>query len=136
MSTYLLDTVSFSRLMERHPRVTARVRSTMQTHIILISSVVRGEVRFGLKRMPRGRRRSRLEATADNLFVFFPSVPVSDDISETYSDIKVAAEQQGTPLGENDLWIAATALGRGAILVSSDSDFRRVRGLEVEDWTE
>ncbi|TAJ77093.1 type II toxin-antitoxin system VapC family toxin, partial [bacterium] len=52
-----------------------------------------------------------------------------------YAIIKSAAERQGTPLGENDLWIAATALSVGAVLVSMDSDFQRVNALKVEDWT-
>ena len=38
-------------------------------------------------------------------------------------------------LDENDLWIAATALSVGAVLVTMDSDFRRVDGLRMEDWT-
>jgi predicted nucleic acid-binding protein len=37
-------------------------------------------------------------------------------------------------LDENDLWIAATALSVGAVLVTMDSDFERVEGLTVEDW--
>ena len=38
-------------------------------------------------------------------------------------------------MGENDLWIAATAMDRNAVLVSSDSDFRRIGGLALEDWS-
>ena len=38
-------------------------------------------------------------------------------------------------LDENDLWIAATALVLGAMLISSDSDFQRIDGLTVNDWT-
>ena len=40
--------------------------------------------------------------------------------------------------GDHDLWIAATAIDRGAVLVSADPDFLRmtdVVDLEVEDWT-
>lgn len=51
--------------------------------------------------------------------------------------MKRYTEQQGTPLSENDLWIAATAMAFGAILVTADSDFRRIAefGLQLEDWT-
>ena len=51
--------------------------------------------------------------------------------------MKNYAEQQGTPLSENDLWIAATARALDAILVTADSDFQRITGfgLQLEDWT-
>lgn len=42
---------------------------------------------------------------------------------------------KGTPLDENDLWIAAAALDSKATLVASDSDFRRIDGLSSEDWS-
>ena len=39
-------------------------------------------------------------------------------------------------LSECDLWIAATALALDAILVASDSDYKRIvgLGLRLEDW--
>ena len=43
--------------------------------------------------------------------------------------------QQGRGVGENDLWIAATALSLGAVLVSRDADVRGIPGLTVEDWS-
>jgi len=45
-------------------------------------------------------------------------------------------ERRGSRLDENDLWIAATSLSLGAILVTADSDFQRVHGLKLEDWIE
>jgi predicted nucleic acid-binding protein len=35
----------------------------------------------------------------------------------------------------HDLWIAATALALGAVLISRDNDFQQIDGLTVEDWT-
>jgi predicted nucleic acid-binding protein len=43
--------------------------------------------------------------------------------------------RQGTPLDENDLWIAATARALDAAVVTTDSDFQRVSGIQKEDWT-
>jgi tRNA(fMet)-specific endonuclease VapC len=48
--------------------------------------------------------------------------------------VKVARERGGLVLDENDLWIAATALELGAVLVTRDSDFQRIDGLTVENW--
>ena len=55
--------------------------------------------------------------------------------ADVYAQIKIAREQQGLRLDENDLWIAATASALGATLVTRDSDFRAVAGLTITDWT-
>ena len=54
-----------------------------------------------------------------------------------YAQLRRQAEQRGTRLHDNDLWIAAAALAFDAILVTSDRDFDRVQGLlglQLENW--
>ena len=48
---------------------------------------------------------------------------------------QLTRERKGLALDENDLWIAATALALGSVLISRDSDFQQIDGLMVEDWT-
>jgi tRNA(fMet)-specific endonuclease VapC len=49
--------------------------------------------------------------------------------------IRAGLEREGTPIGPNDLVIAATALASRAILVTHNTrEFGRVSGLEWEDW--
>jgi tRNA(fMet)-specific endonuclease VapC len=43
-------------------------------------------------------------------------------------------EQNGTPIGPNDTFIAAHALALGATLVTADAEFARVPGLQIENW--
>lgn len=114
MATYLLDTTTFSFLMEQHPQVLARFTSIAPSDRLIICTIVRGEIRYGLERMPQGRRRQHMETTAANLFaqVFCEDVP--EAAADIYARIKRGAERKGTPLDENDLWIAATALVLGA----------------------
>ena len=57
-----------------------------------------------------------------------------EEAAEVYSRIRRSAERAGTSLSDNDLWIAATAMLFGAVLVTSDSDLKRVEGLVIEDW--
>jgi tRNA(fMet)-specific endonuclease VapC len=52
-----------------------------------------------------------------------------------YANVKLGRQKKGLALDENDLWIAATALAIGAALVSRDTDFRQIDGLNVADWT-
>ena len=89
---------------------------------------------YGLYRLPQGRRRSNLEVEANHLFLQIPCMSVPEAAGNLYGVAKLRAQQAGTPLDENDLWIAATTLSMGAVLVTTDSDFQRVDGLNVEDW--
>jgi tRNA(fMet)-specific endonuclease VapC len=134
-ATYLLDTTIFSDVMREHAKVEARITTLSSTGRVFICSIVRGEVLYGLERMPKGRKRRALEAKAAGLFVVLPCEPVPEAAGDHYGRIKREAERKGTRLDENDLWIAATALALDAILVTRDSDFQRVSGLMVENWT-
>ena len=51
-----------------------------------------------------------------------------------YGRVKAALKTAGTPLPENDVWIAAFALEHGLPLAARDAHFARVAGLQVLDW--
>ena len=135
---YLLETSTCSFLMEHDPYVTARFDSLSNLNDYLFTcTIVRGEILFGIQRLPIGRRRQVLENQAINLFEGLPCLGVPKEAADYYAPMKNYAEQHGTPLSENDLWIAATAMALDAILVTADSDFQRIAefGLRLEDWT-
>jgi len=135
VATYLLDTNAFSALVDRHPRAVARAASLGPANRLVICTIVRGEILYGLERMPHGKRRRDIEARTANIFARTPCEALPEAAADIYARIKLECELKGTPLDENDLWIAAAALKLGAILVTSDTDFQRVRGLRTEDWT-
>lgn len=58
-------------------------------------------------------------------------------MSSRVSDRPYASLQaQGTPIGANDLWIAAHALAADLTLASNNTrDFERVEGLRLENWS-
>jgi tRNA(fMet)-specific endonuclease VapC len=135
-ATYLLDTTTFSDLMREHAKVASRMATLSPTGRVFICTIVRGEVCYGLERMPKGRKRRALEAKAAQLFTMLPCESVPEAAGDHYGRIKREAERKGARLDENDLWIAATALALDAVLVARDSDFQRVSGLMVENWTQ
>lgn len=134
MSRYLLDTSTCSRIMGDGPQVVAHLISLLPDDSVFTCPIVRGEILFGVMRLPEGRRKRELEQKASGLFVVVPCEPMPESVGDHYASIKRTAQTQGTPLDENDLWIAATALALDAILVSADSDFARVERLRVVDW--
>jgi predicted nucleic acid-binding protein len=132
---YLLDTSTFSALMRRDARAQSKAAALTRADRGIICPITRGEILHGLIRLPQGRRRDTLQAEAANVFARFSCLPVPEAAGDRYAQIKSDAESIGTPLDENDLWIAATAITLDAILVTTDSDFQRVRELKIEDWT-
>ena len=118
------------------PKVKGRLNSLAESDYLFTCPIVKGEILFGVARLPTGKRRQDLEQKANELFAQIPCDPIPENVGDTYAQIKVAAQQQGTSLDECDLWIAATALALDAILVASDSDYQRIvgLGLRLEDW--
>ena len=134
MPTYLLDTSIFSCLIAEDHRVENRLAALSPSDRIVICPIVRGEIQYGLERMPEGKRKQDLTNKVVHLLAATPCTSIPSPAGDRYGRIKRQAELQGTPLDENDLWIAATALALGAVLVSADSDFQRLPELQVENW--
>lgn len=132
-SLYLFDTNTVSAVMADHPKVKAKLK--LQPGKICTCAIVRGEIRYGLERLPVGKRRTDLQAKANLVFATLPIEPVTEAAGDRYATIRRSLELKGHNFSDNDLWIAATALVLGAVLVSNDQAFTRVPGLSVEDWT-
>lgn len=132
MPLALLDTNAVSDLMRDHPQVKARAASYSDP--IGTSVIVLGEIRYGLERLPPGRKRSDLEARAATILGTLPAELVTGDVAEVYGRLKASLQSQGVHRDDNDLWIAATALVQGATFISRDQFFRQVPGLQTEDW--
>ncbi len=75
--------------------------------------------------------REKLAALAQIILV----VPMSEVVAGHYGDIRAVLETQGTPIGNNDLWIAAHARASGLTLVTNNErEFVRVPELKLENW--
>lgn len=131
---FLLDTNAFSDLMRKHPKLDARLASLAPMDSVAICPIVRGEIRFGIEALPQSRRRQALEAQCAPLFAAIACEPIPESAGDHYARTKVARQQQGLTLDENDLWIAAAVLALDAVLVTRDSDFKNIPALRVENW--
>jgi tRNA(fMet)-specific endonuclease VapC len=62
-------------------------------------------------------------------------LPFDDAAAVVYGEIRAALAQAGTPIGPNDLQIAAIALANDLTLVTHNTrEFTRVQGLKLADW--
>jgi predicted nucleic acid-binding protein len=128
---YLLDTNAISAVMRADSRMATWLSSIGVDDRVVICTITRGEILFGLERLAPGRRRTELEGKAGKLFAILPCEPIPAAAGDRYANVKVSQQRRGLPLDENDLWIAATALVLDATLVSRDSDFQAIEGLAL-----
>ena len=86
--------------------------------------------------MPESSTGSKaLTDKVDDLFASLPVLSLDAGTDYTYAEIRRQLEQAGTPIGPNDLLIAAHALESGLTLVTDNAgEFGRVAGLQVENW--
>ena len=130
---YLLDTnvcVSYLRGTDRE-RLEARLNAANFGDIALCS-VVKAELLYGAA---RSQQPEKNHAQLQRFFSSFPSLAFEDEAAAAYGTLRAALEASGTPIGPNDLMIAAIALASGLVLVTHNAtEFNRVPGLHVEDW--
>jgi tRNA(fMet)-specific endonuclease VapC len=129
--TYLLDTNIISDLV-RHPTgaIFQRIVQVGEKSICT-SIVVLCELRYGAQKSGSSRLQQQLEQIVARMTVFSLEPPV--DIR--YGEIRTHLERLGTPIGPNDLLIAAQALTLNLTLVTANIDeFSRVPNLAVVNW--
>jgi len=133
MARYLLDTSILSQLVRQPQGEVARRIARVGEVRTCTSVIVAGELRFGAARSGSPRLARQVEAVLGALEV----LPFEAGADRHYAAIRFALEQRGTPIGANDLLIAAHARAMGATCVTANvAEFRRVPGLRVENWLE
>ena len=131
MTRYMLDTNIISDLI-RNPRGKAAKRiAKVGDGSICTSIIVAAELRYGAAKSGSPRIAKAVEALLGEIEVLPFDTPADAD----YGALRVALEEAGTPIGSNDLLIAAHARAAGAVVVTANlAEFKRVRGLKVENW--
>jgi tRNA(fMet)-specific endonuclease VapC len=131
---YLLDANACIRILNNSScNLVERLRRHEPSEIG-ICSIVKAELIYGARKSSRASENLELLA---RFFEPFGSLPFDDTSAEHYGPIRAELERAGTPIGPNDLLIAATARAHVLILVSHNlKEFLRVDGLKVEDWEE
>ncbi len=109
---------AISDLVNQHAGFLAKLGALAPSDVLVTSITVRGEVLFGLARLPAGKRKSSLEAQANTVLAKLVCHAPDIVTAEHYARLRVEQERLGRRLEQNDLWIAATAAQLGAIIVS------------------
>ncbi len=129
---YLLDTNACIRILNgSSPSLAERLRFIPRSQLRL-SSVVKAELLYGARKSSRVAENLRL---LERFFDTIASLPFDDGCAEEYGLLREELDRAGTPIGANDVLIAATARAHHAVLVTHNvREFSRVADLRLEDW--
>jgi tRNA(fMet)-specific endonuclease VapC len=131
LTRYMLDTNIMSDLIRNPQGKAAKRIARVGEDNICTSIIVAAELRYGCAKSGSQRLLKAVEDLLGEIDVLPFEVPVDAE----YGGIRSELEAAGKPIGGNDLLIAAHAYATGATIVTANSgEFKRIRGLNVENW--
>ncbi len=132
----ILDTNVASELMKPFPAPVVRdwVRARRGNELYT-TSITLAEIRYGIKRLPAGRRRDLLEVTADDVFAAFKDqvLPFDATAAAHYSIIVTHREHAGLPIDGFDAQIASICRAHNAALATRNCKDFYDTGIDVLD---
>lgn len=129
---FLLDTNICIYIRRKKPEEVLRRFRQLKHGEAALSVITFGELVYGAEKS--AQRVVALELLRE-LAQVLPVLGLPSTAAETYGTMRADLERRGQMIGNNDLWIAAHAKAAGMTLVTNNEwEFRRVRGLKVENW--
>ena len=131
---FLLDTNICIYIRQKRPEEVLRRFRNLRAGEAAISVITYGELVFGATKSQQ--RTAALERLAE-LLNWLPALALPENAGQAYGMIRADLAARGQMIGNNDLWIASHALAAELTLVTNnEKEFRRVRGLKMQNWAE
>ncbi len=129
---YMLDTdICIYVLKKRSDKLRHKFKVTKN---ICISSITYGELCFGIENGDNSMKEARwkeLNLFTQRLFI----EPWDENAAKHYGFIRALLRKQGTPIGNNELLIAAHTRSLDSVMVTNNiREFERVPDLIIENW--
>lgn len=131
MLKFMLDTNIAIYVIKRKPK---ELLTVFNQHAgrMSISSITLAELLHGVEKSQQPERNlNQVEDFVSRLEV----LDYGTGAAAHYGDIRAGLERRGTPIGVNDLHIAAHARSAGLTLVTNNErEFERIQGLRIDNW--
>lgn len=129
---YLIDTDICIYIMNKRPPGVIKKFKQFKPGEIGVSAITVSELWFGVsKSIHQEKNRRRLE----EFVAPFEILSYDEHAAQKYGDIRAELEKHGRLIGPLDMLIAAHAMSRDLILVTNnESEFKRIKNLEIENW--
>ena len=130
---YLLDTnICIHFLNRTSQKIISRFKECSPSEIKLPSITV-AELFYGAQ---KSKAKSRNWAIVENFISAFEIIAFNEVSCRIYARIRASLEKSGAPIGPMDLLIASISLTHNFTLVTNNvKEFRRIKGLKLENWT-
>jgi len=129
---FLLDTDTCIYALKQNPVVLKNLLSQSREDVA-VSVITEAELRTGAAKSTSAAKTLRL---VENFLRPLAVVEFTSNDAASYAQVRAKLERAGTPIGPLDTLIAAQAVGRELVLVSNnESEFSRVAGLRIENWS-
>ena len=129
---FLLDTNICIHIRRKKPEEVLRRFRALKAGEAVLSVITFGELMYGAE---KSTQRTEAVELLQELALVLPVMGLPETAAEAYGTIRAELERKGQMIGNNDLWIAAHAKAAGLTLVTNnEKEFRRVRGLNVQNW--
>jgi predicted nucleic acid-binding protein len=121
-----IDTSAYSSMQRGNERVAELISAAQYVYVpIIVLAELKAGFAFGSKKSENMQLLSK--------FLADPAVsvlPITERTTDVFGDIFAELRAAGTPIGQNDLWIASLARENNLLLITSDKDFLSVQGIE------
>lgn len=136
MTRFLLDTSTVSAVVWKIPDPGVLKRLTAHGGECAICAPVWHELQFGVRRLPRGKRRTTLERFLEDVVrATLPILAYDARAAEWHAEERARLERAGRNPPFVDGQIAAIAVTSALALVTANpADFKSFKGLQVQNW--
>lgn len=124
----LIDTNIISALIKGEDSIAKKIEATRTIYILVI---VLGELYYGALHS----RQIQFNISVIKKFTSrYKLLLLDEETSMEYGKIKSKLKEQGTPIPENDIWIASIATRHNLILATRDKHFNQIKNLKIINW--
>ena len=129
---YMLDTNICIYIIKQQPKRVMEKFESLSVGSVAMSLVTLGELEYGALRSSNSKKAMGI---LEELVNYIPVLPMAESVAKEYADIRADLAAKGTPIGNNDMWIAAHARDLGCTLITNNiKEFVRVSDLQVDNW--
>jgi len=130
---YLLDTNICIYIRQHKPLKVLERFKRLNPGEAFLSVITYGELLYGANKSVR--RKQQLQDLQE-MTQTLPVLALPETAGEAYGEIRAELEAKGERIGNNDMWIAAHAKAAAlTVVTNNEREFRRVRGLNLQNWT-